>query len=110
MQKEASMQLTDTLVGNTDGMITVEFQGEGGELVSVRMAGGDVERDAAISRAKAVMVQITTFAEDRDPSLDDWSHSSDESEEQGGSAVETKPDLPVASSFSNSPSSVGSTA
>jgi hypothetical protein len=59
--------------------------------------------------AKAIMVQLTTFAEDRDPSQDDWSRSSDSSEEQGGGTVETKPDLPGVSSFSNSPCSAGST-
>jgi hypothetical protein len=36
------MQLIDTRVANADeGMVTVEFRGEGGELVSVKMAAGD---------------------------------------------------------------------
>jgi hypothetical protein len=62
------MQLIETHVDNTnDKMTTVQFRREGGEL-SVTMAAGAMEGDAAINRAKAMMVQLTTFADDRDPS------------------------------------------
>src|SRR5689334_2223962 len=101
------MQLTQTHVGNaTDGMITVEFQGEGGELVSVKMAAYDnLQRDAIVNRAKAMMVQLTTFAGDRDPSEDGRSHSSDDSEQGRSKSSEAKSELPVASSFGEAPSS-----
>lgn len=71
------MQLVETHVGNlTEGTITVEFHGEGGELVSVRLAAAHVlDGAAAVVRAKAVMVQLTAFADDRDASQDDWKHS-----------------------------------
>lgn len=64
------MQLIDTRVGKvSEGTVTVEFQGEGGgELVSVRMATHeDLDGDAAVRRAKEIMVQLTSFgAADRD--------------------------------------------
>ncbi len=65
-EMEDSMQLINTRVGEAHtGMITVEFQGEGGELVSVRMtAGDDLKGDTAIEHAKAMMVQLTTFTDD----------------------------------------------
>lgn len=59
------MQLIGTNVSNLhEGTITVEFVGEGNELVSVRMvAGGDIEDNTAVRRARALMVQIATFGE-----------------------------------------------
>lgn len=62
------MQLIDTRVGNAiDGTVTVEFKGEGGELVSVRMASveGNIDEDSAIRRAKEIMVQLTAFGGDQ---------------------------------------------
>lgn len=57
------MELINIRVSDlTDGMITVEFQGEGGEAASVTMAAyTDLEREAAILRARQVLVQITAF-------------------------------------------------
>lgn len=77
------MQLIDTHVGNAnDGMITVEFRGEGGELVAVKMSSaGDVQGEAAVTRAKALMVQLTTFADDRDTSQDAWDRSQDDAKD-----------------------------
>lgn len=71
------MQLLDTHVGNlNDGTVTVEFQGEGGELVSVRMAtDGSLDGDSAVLRAKELMVQLTSF------------------EDGGQEEVEYRPDL-----------------
>lgn len=59
------MQLIDTHVGDlTDGTVTVDFKGEGGELVSVRMAaGGQLDGDGAVRRAKEMMVQLIAFAD-----------------------------------------------
>lgn len=101
------MQLIDTHVGNTnDGMMTVEFRGEGGELVSVKMAADAIEGDAAINHAKAIMVQLTTFAEDPDPSQDSIHFSEERGDLVVGSS-ETKPDVPMVLSFSNAPGSTG---
>jgi hypothetical protein len=95
---EASMQLIDTHVGDTnDGMTTVEFRGQGGELVSVTMAADTLEGDTIINRAKAMMVQLTTFAEDRDPAQDDWSRSDGDSEDQGPRLTEDRAELPAVS-------------
>jgi hypothetical protein len=108
-EEEIEMQLMNTQVGEpSDGMITVEFQGEGGELVSVKMVAGEhIEGDAAIVRSKAMMVQLTTFDEDRDTAEDQWSRSSpdDEIEERTEGLSETDPKLPVVSTFGDAPSS-----
>ncbi len=59
------MQLIETNVHSGEGTTTVEFVGEGGEKVSVCMAAQNVPEDAAITRAKEIMVQLTAF--DTDP-------------------------------------------
>lgn len=59
------MQLIETNVHSGEGTTTVEFVGEGGEKVSVCMAAHDVPEDAAVTRAKEIMVQLTAF--DTDP-------------------------------------------
>jgi hypothetical protein len=103
---EASMQLIDTHVDNaSDKMTTVEFRGEGGELVSVTMAAGGLDGDDAINRAKAVMVQLTTFAEDRDVAKDEWSRSDGDSDDQGSGLGDERAELPTVSPFGEAPSS-----
>ncbi len=74
------MQLIETHIGNlNEGMITVEFRGDGDELVTVKLASdGSLDGDAAVRHAKAVLVQITTFSDDRDPSEDEFQHSVDD--------------------------------
>jgi hypothetical protein len=73
------MQVIGTQVheehGSTPGF-TVEFQGEGGELVSVRLReGDDLNRLNAIDKAKAVMIQLASFeAED---AWEDYAHRYD---------------------------------
>ena len=60
------MQVIDTHVRNSpDGTLTVDFTGDGSELVSVKMSGvdGSLEGDHAVLRAKEVMVQITAFGD-----------------------------------------------
>jgi hypothetical protein len=75
------MQLIDTHVGDLNtGLITVEFRGEGGEMVSVKMAANGLDSDAAVDHAKALMVQLTTFADDRDSAQDEWERSVDDEE------------------------------
>jgi hypothetical protein len=100
------MQLIDTHVDNTnDKMTTVQFRGEGGELVSVTMAAGAMEGDAAINRAKAMMVQLTTFAEDRDIEQVERSRSDGDSEVQDSGLSNKEAELPAVSSFGEAPSS-----
>lgn len=56
------MQLIRTQVSaNSDRTTTVVFAGEGNEEVSVRLSATDLDRDDAVLRAKAVMVQLTQF-------------------------------------------------
>lgn len=55
------MQLIETNVHSGEGTTTVEFVGEGGEKVSVCMVAHDVPEDAAVTRAKEIMVQLTAF-------------------------------------------------
>jgi len=65
--QEDVMQLLETHVGSVvDGKLTVEFVGEGGELVSVRMVTDDrsLGADSAVRRAKEVLVQLTAFGTD----------------------------------------------
>ncbi len=100
------MQLIDTHVGDTnDGMTTVEFRGEGGELVSVTMASDAMEGDDAINRAKAMMVQLTTFAEDRDVAQDEWSRSDGDSDDEGSGLTDDRAELSAVSSVGEAPSS-----
>ncbi|RDJ03144.1 hypothetical protein [Rhizobium grahamii] len=57
------MQLIDTKVNDFGTELTVEFVGEGGETVVVRMNNDDhlLDGENAINHAKAVMVQLTAF-------------------------------------------------
>jgi hypothetical protein len=106
------MQLIDTHVGDLNaGLITVEFRGEGGEMVSVKMAANDgLDSNAAVDHAKALMVQLTTFADDRDPAQDEWERSEDD--QDGGTGDDglapSKPDLPAVSGFGDATSGPGS--
>ncbi|MGX5722343.1 hypothetical protein [Shinella zoogloeoides] len=59
------MQLIETNVHSGEGMTTVEFVGEGREKVLVCMAAQDAPEEAAVTRAKVIMVQLTAF--DIDP-------------------------------------------
>jgi hypothetical protein len=101
------MQLTNTEVGHSgDGMVTVDFLGEGGEVVSVKMASDNLEGDAAVNRARAMMVQLTAFAEDRDMDDDQWKRSDEELEERIEGLAETDTVLPIASPSTDARDSV----
>jgi hypothetical protein len=69
VKRKSDMQLIDTQVGDIiDGMVTVEFRGEGGELVSVRTVAAHADdNEAAIVHAKAVLVQLASFGEGAEP-------------------------------------------
>lgn len=45
------------------GLVTVEFTGEGGDVISVQMhkGDGDLDRSHAIEKAKAMMLQVASF-------------------------------------------------
>lgn len=57
------MQLSTTYVKRNNGVISVEFVGNDGDQVSVRLADGleGIDDAEAIKRASAVMVQLTAF-------------------------------------------------
>jgi hypothetical protein len=57
------MNLKHTNVANTTpGTVTVEFHGEGNELITVRMAADqELNERSSILRARAMMVQLASF-------------------------------------------------
>lgn len=77
------MQVIGTQVHQQPGMVTVEFVGEGGDVISVQMrkgVGGDLNRLNAIEKAKAMMLQVATFKQDADTGSADSTQSSTTSE------------------------------
>jgi hypothetical protein len=60
---EEEMQILDTRIAPEGAMMTVEFVGEGGELVSIIMDNSEDQITAAnaVDRAKALLVQLTAF-------------------------------------------------
>jgi len=68
------MQVIGTQVHQQPGIVTVEFVGEGGDVISVQMRRGkndDLNRLNAIEKAKAMMLQVATFEQDTDDSAGD---------------------------------------
>ena len=61
------MRLENTNVaGTTAGTITVEFRGEGNDLITVRMSAEPGMKDeAAIVRAKEMMAELVAAPSDR---------------------------------------------
>lgn len=58
------------------GLMTVEFVGEGGDVISVQMhqtESDGLNRLNAIARAKALMLQVATFDQPDDGGVDDGS-------------------------------------
>jgi hypothetical protein len=73
------MQVIGTQVHPHAGFLTVEFVGEGGDVISVQMRkgeAGDLNRQNAIKRAKAMMLQVATFEAGEDNSAEDSSQLS----------------------------------
>jgi hypothetical protein len=64
------VQLINTAVANTtEGTVTVEFHGEGNEMISVRMAADNAHgKQESIMRAREMMVQIAALGDDGHPS------------------------------------------
>ena len=66
------MQIVDTQVHEDMGGVpgfTVEFVGDGGEIVSVRMKqgeSGDLTRKNALKKARALLVQVGSFDAEAD--------------------------------------------
>ncbi|MBB4290359.1 hypothetical protein GGE16_002399 [Rhizobium leguminosarum] len=58
------MQLIDTRVTRTGDIFTVEFLGEGGESISVKIdnAHGELDDSTAVDHAKVMMVHLTAFS------------------------------------------------
>ncbi|MBB2836701.1 UNVERIFIED_ORG: hypothetical protein GGE64_000411 [Rhizobium etli] len=57
------MQLIDTRVTQSGDFFTVEFLGEGGESVSVKIdnSHGELDASTVLDHAKVMMVQLTAF-------------------------------------------------
>jgi hypothetical protein len=58
------MQVIGTQVHQQPGIVTVEFVGEGGDVISVQMRKGkndDLNRQNAIEKAKAMLLQVACF-------------------------------------------------
>ncbi|MBB4233676.1 hypothetical protein [Rhizobium esperanzae] len=58
------MQLIDTRVTQAGDFFTVEFLGEGGESVSVKIdnSHGELDSSTALDHARVMMVQLTAFS------------------------------------------------
>lgn len=95
------MQVIDTHIGNVvDGMVTVEFRGEGGELVSVRMASdGSLDGDAAVRHAKALLVQVTAFGAEQDGAKNDELLDGGEASDTGDRSGSFNADVPSVKMF-----------
>lgn len=73
------MQVIDTQVHSQAGMVTVEFVGEGGDVISVQMhktKGSDLNRQNAIEKAKAMLLQVAKFERDAGTDSADSTRSS----------------------------------
>ena len=80
------MEVIGKQVHEEKSAVTVEFVGEGGDIVSVHMKkdeGGSLNRLNAEDKAKAVMVQIATF----DTDLEDDDLSSTNADENGRNGI-----------------------
>lgn len=58
------MQVIGTQVHQQPGIVTVEFVGEGGDVISVQLRKGrddDLTRQNAIEKAKAMLLQVACF-------------------------------------------------
>ncbi|PWE57563.1 hypothetical protein DEM27_08115 [Metarhizobium album] len=76
------MQVVGKQVHDEKTAVTVEFIGNGGDLVSVQMKksqDGGVDRHNAVNKAKAVMIQLASFEDSQDVSTGTADHDPDES-------------------------------
>lgn len=63
----------------SSGLMTVEFVGEGGDIISVQMhdtGNGGLNRLNAIEKAKAMMLQVASFAQ-TDDEMEDGAEAGD---------------------------------
>lgn len=60
--------IAQQVLTDSGGVMTVEWVAEGGDVISVRLqsTGGDLGVDAAVTKAKAMMVQVAAFEEGDD--------------------------------------------
>ena len=86
------MQVRDTRITPEGRMLTVEFVGQGGELVSIAMDNSDNNIDAqnAVEHAKAIMVQlVSSGGEGADPGVNRNNALSDGNFDEGGLGLQT---------------------
>ena len=86
------MQVRHTRITPEGRMLTVEFVGQGGELVSIAMDNSDNNIDAqnAVEHAKAIMVQlVSSGGEGADPGVDRYDALSDGNLGEGSLGLQT---------------------
>jgi len=93
------MQLIDTKISSqVGGKLTIEFVGEGGESIKVSMNSDEKGVDAAILKAKEMLVQVATFGTERnEPSKYDGSWQEADAVEGLEETVRAK-EVPLSSS------------
>ncbi|QKK20529.1 hypothetical protein [Rhizobium indicum] len=99
------MQIIGTSVTNiSNGKVTVEFTGEGGEGISVTVVSstGDLDGDAAVRRANELMVQVATFGIPNEAFVEAQQAADESVVETDDGAEETSP----ATGFFSSPKAV----
>jgi len=88
------MQLRETRITPEGRMLTVEFVGQGGELVSIAMDNSDNNIDAenAVEHAKAIMVQLVSLGgENADGSINRYDALSNGNFDEGSVGSHTPP-------------------
>ena len=74
----------------SSGLMTVEFVGEGGDIISVQMRGTEADglnRLNAIERAKALMLQVATFEQPDDTDAQADIHSAGDKENESPAVI-----------------------
>ncbi|TLX12460.1 hypothetical protein [Rhizobium sp. MHM7A] len=88
------MQLIDTRVTQSGNFFTVEFLGEGGESIAVKIENshGELDNSTALDRAKVMMVQLTAFpGRDADGSINRYDALSNGNFDEGSKGLVGQP-------------------
>ncbi|MBX4867985.1 hypothetical protein [Rhizobium bangladeshense] len=88
------MQLIDTRVTQSGNFFTVEFLGEGGESIAVKIdnSHGELDNSTALDRAKVMMVQLTAFpGRDADGSINRYDALSNGNFDEGSKGLVGQP-------------------
>ncbi|MBX4954231.1 hypothetical protein [Rhizobium lentis] len=88
------MHLIDTRVTQSGNFFTVEFLGEGGESIAVKIdnSRGELDNSTALDHAKVMMVQLTTFpGRDADGSINRYDALSNGNFDEGSKGLVGQP-------------------